>query len=317
MLVNGKKIVYFLLLFSSLLGLKVEASGVAVSPTIVDEIVGARGMIERDIVITNNQPGKVSLYPFVNDVSESGGKQPFNAYAPDKSLALSNWVDFSRKTIELMPGATATVPLKIHVHPLAKEGKYYAVLSLIHASNRPDAESRLASNPDSVVMLNVEIKENKIERSEIVNFNVGSFFNFNKQALLQFDVHNSGNQPVVTQGSIVIYDGRGREVSELKVNEEGKRLVADENERYKINWESGNKVGKFKAKLSLHYGDAIKRDMQDSVYFWVLPRWFLLMVGLIILTLFVSILMLILRLNRYKKSLIDDERGEIINLRDR
>lgn len=298
-------------------GISVKAQGVEVGPVIIDEISVVRDIIEKTVEVRNNTAAKVSLYPFVNDVSQTGGKQAFNAYAPDKALALSNWIDFSRKTIELLPGATTSVPLKIQIHPLAKPGKYYANVSLINGTNRVDAESRLDNNTDSIITINIEVKENKVERLEIGNFGVKRFFNFDRQAELAFFANNSGNQILTPSGSVIIYDNRGREVSELKINESNKNISPDSGEPFVLKWSSGNQVGKFKAKLVLRYGKAVERDLQDSVYFWVLPKWFLGLVGSVILILFFSIMVLVLRLSRLKKSLNEDERSEIINLRKR
>ncbi|MEI8361025.1 MAG: hypothetical protein WCG01_02770 [bacterium] len=295
----------------------VLAQGVTISPVIVDEISVARGLVEKSINIQNNTTTKVTLYPFVNEVTQSGGKQVFDAYAADKTTSLANWIDFSRKTIELMPGASTSVPLRIQVHPSAKAGKYYAIISIINGANRPDAESRISSSIDSGVTINLEIKDNKIENAELGDFNVLNFFNFNNNVDLTFNIKNAGNQLIVPTGNILIYDNRGREIDEIKVNTEGKNIIAGEKQFNKLIWATGNKMGKFKAKLSLKYGDVTKRDLQDSVYFWVLPKWFLGLVGFIVLILFVSIMILVMRLGRLKKSLYEDERGEIINLRGR
>lgn len=298
-------------------GLGACAQGLELQPSIIDEVAAARGIVERQIEIRNTGKTKLNLYPFVNDVSQSGGKQAFNPYAPDKSVTLSNWIELSRKTIELLPGATTSVPLKIQVHPQAKSGKYYAVISFVDGINRFETESRLANNTDPSVLINLEIRENKVERMEVGDFSVSDFFNFNKQVEFNFALNNSGNQPLSPSGSIIIYDSRGREVSEIKVNEEAKKLVTDSKEPYHIKWSGGDKIGKFKAKLALQYGEVARRDLQDSVYFWILPYWFLGLVGSIILILFISIMVLVLRLSRLKRSLNEDERSEVINLRNR
>jgi uncharacterized membrane protein len=126
--------------FSSFANAKDE---IVITPTIIDQKVKARDILEFSVKIMNNTGSKVDLYPIVNDISVKEGKQEFiEPSLLDKSTSLARWIQISRGVIELWPGQTKEIPFSIHVNLNAKPGKYYAVIIFAQGSTRHEAEAR-------------------------------------------------------------------------------------------------------------------------------------------------------------------------------
>ena len=90
------------------------------------------------------------------------------------------------------------------------------------------------------------------------------------------NLNNFGNQSIVPKGNIYIYNKRGEEIVSLDVNPEAESVAADALWEKSVRWEDTVGFGKFKARLELEYGVKDKRDLQDTVFFWIFP-WKLLL----------------------------------------
>jgi hypothetical protein len=113
---------------------------------------------------------------------------------------------------------------------------------------------------------------------------------------LLLEINNTGNREISPEGRMLIYNRRGEEVDEIKI--EAGTIAAGETAAITKEWQNG-KMGKYKVKLMLEYGETVKRDLNDSLFFWIFPfKWLLSIFGT---TLFlVSLLVFIIFRRTYK-----------------
>jgi hypothetical protein len=296
-------------------------NGVIISPTIIDAKVSARDILERVIKIKNTKSYMVELYPFVNDVSQAEGKLEFiDPSFLDEATSSARWLEISRGVISLMPDQEIAVPLKINVSLRALPGKYYSVITFAEGGNRPLAEEAINNSNQPQLMVNLEVQEHIVEKAESVLFKTETNFNFSNPVNFSLDIKNIGNKELIPKGAIVIYDRNDNEVNTLDFNNELTAIAANEIKNWHFAWDGGSRFGKFKAKLEIEYGNNSQRDLQDSIYFWILPVWFLGILGLLLIILLTSFILLAKRFLHYQKHYFHNQpngREVIINLKSK
>ena len=72
---------------------------------------------------------------------------------------------------------------------------------------------------------------------------------------------------------------RGEELEKLALNEEARQIAPGESADFPVIWADIKGFGRFKARLEAEYGEADKRDLNDTVFFWVLPAYALALYG--------------------------------------
>jgi hypothetical protein len=106
----------------------------------------------------------------------------------------------------------------------------------------------------------------------------------------------------------------------LEVNKGGQKIAPDESSEFNQEWQAGNRIGRFKATLALDYGDKESRNLQDTVFFWIFPIWFLALSAALVVILVVSLAILSSRMKRHEKNYLTDEdraRKLVINLKNK
>ena len=268
------------------------ASELEISPQIIDAKAKASEKIERMIKIKNNTEHKVSIYPTVNDLLMNEGKQEFISPSDlDKTVSLARWIRIKRAATQLMPGEETEIPFSIEINKSAAPGKRYAVIFFPNASNRPLAEAKIDKENVPQIMVNVEIEDETVEKIQLIGFNTLAKTYFIWPIKFSVELKNIGNVALKPEGQMIIYNRREQYLDSLKFNEIGESIEAGEQKKIYLDWNAKNGIGKFKAKLELEYGEKNKRDLSDTIYFWILPIPFVLFFagGLFLITVFLVI----------------------------
>ena len=253
------------------------ASELEITPRIIDVKAKASEKIERIIKLKNNTDRKMDIYPIVNDLSASEGKREFlDPSKLDKTVSLARWIRIKRAAIQIMPGEEAEVPFSVEINQSAVPGKRYAIVFFPNAPNRPLAEAKIDNENVPKIMINVEVADETVEKAQLVNFSALAKTHFVWPIKFSVELKNIGNTALKPEGQVLIYNRREQYLDSLKFNEAGENIEAGEQKKIYINWNARKGIGKFKAKLELEYGEKHKRDLQDTVYFWILPIPFVL-----------------------------------------
>ncbi|MEI7498324.1 MAG: hypothetical protein WCK11_03520 [Candidatus Falkowbacteria bacterium] len=288
------------------------------TPSIIDVSGKARDIFEYNVKIKNQTTAKLQLYAIVNDIDSTAGElAAADVGSLDRTGSLSSWLEISRGVIGVMPNEEAVVPLKIKVSMYALPGKYYATIKFANGANRELAEAADALGGQPELIINLAVEDNIVERAENSDFSVGHNLNLVDRADLHVDIKNAGNKDLMPKGRVIIYDRKNTEVGVLGINEEQRLIVPTEKGAFNMSWTSHGKLGKFKAKLEVEYGANGKRDLQDTIYFWILPWQMFLLFGGIIFALIFSLILLFIRLVRQKirRHLAAQEKDPVINLK--
>lgn len=241
------------------------------TPMIMDLKAEARDIIKKSITITNEGSEKLDLYPTVNNVSvdEQGVQEFQDIQEADKSTSLANWIQFPRAVIELDSGESKTIVFTIQVNLEAKPGTYHARISFPAGSTREKAEEELDNSP--FVMINLEVTEKVNELLGLKKFLSDKTFFVSLPANLSFSLENIGNKETVPRGEVIIYDHKGKEVGNTAINVEGKKISPGNVSDFKTEINKSDLFGRYKAYLSVNYGENQKGTITDTIYFYVIP----------------------------------------------
>ena len=117
-------------------------------------------------------------------------------------------------------------------------------------------------------------------------------------------IKNNGNVHEQPVGQIVITNMFGKKVASLNMNLPPRNILPDSIRRFESPLDKsviGDKrlFGRYKAELKITYGKDNKQQINDTLYFWVIPyRMIAIIIGAIVLGFF-AIRFAIKRYNRY------------------
>ncbi len=301
-------ILLFILLFP-LLGVKAGEGDISIVPIVIDEKCRARDLLEYNIKIKNNLEGRVTLYAVVNDVLEDFGVVKYNDPTElDLTSSLTRWIEFRRGVIELAASEEIEMPLNIKVNQDAPPGKYHARIVLGRGSNREQAERKVEKSNEAELFISLEVEEHIVEKIEITEFRATKGI-FTKQPVsFSIKIKNIGNKDMAVFGEVIVYNKGGKELGSVNFNTEKQKIEQGKIKDFPVSIILPEGMGKFKAKLKVEYGEEDKRDIQDNIYFLVLSKIILIIIGFCVFLLSIFLAFLISK-KKYKE--IQEE-----NLRD-
>ncbi len=284
------KVFFFLFLAGCFFGFKADAQ-VYVTPNVISEKAYVRDGFDFTLTLKNSTQQNVRLYPLVADVLEEEGRVFLRK---EEENLLSSWLEVSRQRINLKPEEKIELPLTIRVDSEAEEGSYYSVVVFARGNTEEEARANASRFNYPQVLVNVDVERNVVERLQPLTFYHEKENFFDSSVDFLFNLENIGNTEVAPKGSLVIYKSRqGRELDSLPVNKEDYSIDPGASKVFKENWEAGTSFGQHRAVLMIEYGDEIKRDIYDTVYFWIIPQWFLISVSAGLFLLLVIVLIII------------------------
>ncbi len=242
-----------------------------VAPLIIDLDLEKRDILTKTITITNNENRVIRLYPTVNEITVDDGGTLMDFVEPsmidDKASSITSWLEIGRGRIELAPGESHEIDLVIKLHPETGAGEYHAMVSFPDGSNRPTAEAKVRAGqvPSTIVRIGVEQEQNQFLR--LVRFSVERFIKAATEGDIAYVLHNPWKTPVVPTGEVIIYDTSGTEVASIDLNEEGTAIDPDTESSFVSKIPEGLGMGKYKAFLSVEYGEHQKASVHDTAFF--------------------------------------------------
>lgn len=280
-----KIILFITLFFTGIMMNRVEAQAetIPASPLIFDFKAVPREVVKGSIILKTIANYKMNIYTFTNNFDPILGIQEFKQRADiDISTSLANWIRIDRWAKEVMPGRQETkMDFEIDVNPTAKPGMYHAIISFADGPARDDAALNL--NNLSKVLINLEILEEIDEKLQLNKFFTDEIFSWKGPTPFSYVIENVGNRSLAPLGEIRIFNRRGVEIDTINVNADKKSLESGTSSTFRSSWNNDKKFGKFKALLHLDYGERQRGTLQDTIFFWILPRWFVIILSLVLI----------------------------------
>lgn len=271
-------VLYALLL---LLGTPVLAADYTVAPLLIDDTVEPRGIITRQITLTNTTNKKLNLYASVNEISidDTGGFKEFvTPVMTDRTNTVTSWIEISRGRIELFPGETTQIPVTFRIHPNPEPGEYHAFVGFGSASKRYIAQKQVIDGDAPGVVVKLTIEDQSEEFIRISGFLINRFITNESQRVFNVEVQNLGDVPEIPQGEVIFYNSTGEEIGSVPINEKSETIQPGETGVLQAKVPFFNELGRYKANISLEYGKNQNANVYDSTQFYMMPLLLLMII---------------------------------------
>ena len=261
-----------------------NAGELVIRPFLIDETLEARDIVERDIVLTNTyDTRKLTVYATVNEISvdDTGEIKEFvSPVMTDRTDTVTSWIEMKRGRTDVLPNSTTSVPLTIRTHPQAKPGVYHVFLGFVDTKKAHLAqEAAMAGKADGVI-LKITVVDNREESLRLSRFGVSRFVLSGDQNAT-VELQNLGDLPASPAGEIVFYNSNGEEVAAAAVPKT--TIAPGESVSIDTPLPVKNSIGRFKANLSLQYGENQSASLFDSTTFYLMPPHLMLLLLLAVL----------------------------------
>jgi hypothetical protein len=297
---NITKVLLFSIAVAVFLPLFARAAEQSVTPAVIDDKAAPRDILKKTITITNPLSHKATFYPVVRNMLTQNGIQEFST--PDVanlSDSLANWIHISRGGIELWAGESKTIDFEIRINLTAKHGIYHAAISFPDGSHRAEAEAKANTAPSTIV--NIEVIDTAKEYLEIKEFVPAKKIFPLAPFILNYNLENKGDKPIIPRGEIFIYDRNGKEVGTISVNEDNKIIEAGTLKSFSNEWSGSHGTGKYKAILDISYGTNHKTRVQDTVFFWIIPWYVIALLLIMIICISLGVVIMFNRIHIHEK----------------
>lgn len=299
-----KKLFSLFLLFILLVPSLSSAADFSVRPFLIDRTGEPRDEFDEVVKLRNeSQTRKYVVYATVNEIAvdtEGEIKDFVPPVMSDRSQSVTSWLEVTRGRIEIPPGESREVPVRLNISPYAEPGEYHAFLGFVPAPNRPAAEATAMQGEADGVVVKVTIADQRSDRMKVSGFLIDRFVTDAEKETINIEIENLGDITSAPMGEIIFYNSRGEELSSVAVNQEANEILPGESVTLSAPMPSVDTYGRTKANLSLRYGENQRAALQDTAFFYLVPLP--VMISIIVGILCVSLGMTFL----FKRAFIDD-----------
>ena len=287
-----------------------EAADLIVRPFLIDRTAEARDIVQEEVTLTNETSRKINVYATVNEITvdQDGDIKKFvSPIMTDRTNTVTSWVEISRARIELWPGDVKTIPLKLRIHPHAEPGEYHVFVGFGIASKRYIVEEKAMKGELDGVIVKVTIEDKSTEHLRLSSFQIDRFITGGEDKKVEIEIENLGDVSEVPTGEIIFLDSKGQELKSIPVNTDSLSVSPGETITVVSELPFSDELGRYKANLTLQYGNKQKAQLYDSTQFFMLPMHILLLMLLAAILLSLLIFFLLHRALAFNDD--DDEHG--------
>jgi len=231
------------------------------------------------VVNGNNYP--ISVYAEVVNFQATGerGQGKFipiiSGEENQENTTLAEWIEINRGPFQILPEQAREIPFFVVLPDDAPPGGHYAAVLI--TTQAPDGGSMAVVTSQSVTSLFfVRVEGDVQESGSIREFRTLKSFAEIPKAEFSLRFENKGNVHLQPRGNIVITNMWGTERGVIPVNYQTNfgNVLPKSIRDYRFSWESDfniSDIGRYKAEVTLVYGDREVRNEFAVAYFWVIP----------------------------------------------
>jgi hypothetical protein len=292
--------IFFILSPGLVLAADNNSLALTITPPLMKLNLGPGESLATAIKVVNNNNYPVTVYAKAADFADDGtGKIKFlnNGNLPstpaNANTYLSQWISLSQDKLDLPPFQTGTFAFSIAVPTSSTPGGHYAAILI--GTNPPEqagkgAEIKVSSYLSSLILLRVSGDIQEIGAVREFTFAPRVYPGGTGAFRIRFA--NSGNVDLAPVGDIKVFDMFGRPKGDIPVNETsdqtGNILPASTRTWDNLKWSDDNffLLNRYRAELSLSYGEQAKQTEFSTFFFWgVNWKWLIIVVGGLLLLL--------------------------------
>jgi len=263
-----------------------QAATYSISPMLIEQSVVPRDGFSEMVTIRNLSSRQIRIYPTVNEIVLGSDNEIREFVAPvmsDRTTSVTSWIEVDRGRVVIMPGDAAEVEIRFRIHPNAVPGNYYAFVGFPEASKRFEGEEKVMAGIAPGVVVRLSLPQTTNQSLRLNGFSAERFIFDDSRRELTVSLLNTGDITAVPVGEIILYNARGDEVAAIPVNAAGQTIPPGANKNFELTIPETVALGKYKAFLSIDYGAGQRATIYDTVFFTVLPLWWIIITFAILL----------------------------------
>lgn len=263
-----------------------DALSLSVTPTLFDISVEPGQVWRSSVRVINPNTRDIVVYaqPVVLSSDNERGVGNFTPVlnSEQQGITLAEWIEITDEPIEIPAQETATVPFTIPVPTEAAPGGQYAAILI---STQPQAGeqnvAQIRTTQAVSALFFMRIEGDVIESGSIRSFRTTDQFVQRPENNFKLRFENQGTVHLLPQGDITIFNMWGQQRGIIPVNQrtEFGKVLPDSVREYNFSWTGAYSlldIGRYRAELTLGYGNENKSFVDQTLYFWVIPIYGLL-----------------------------------------
>lgn len=195
---------------------------------------------------------------------------------------LSKWINFSEPELVLEPSQSRLAEFTVSVPENAAPGGHYAaILAGTKAPQRQESGSsiKVSSQVSSLLLMNVQGEV--IEDGRLAEFGATNRRLSEAEVKFRLRFENKGNVHLQPQGGVTVYDMYGRLQTTIPINQHSQfgNVLPKQAREWVFPWTAGPdplSMGRYRAVLTLSYGEKSVENADQTIYFWVIYWHYLL-----------------------------------------
>jgi len=255
---------------------------ITITPTLFNAKVVPGQIWSSNIKVVNPNNYPLTIYAeSVNFFSDDETGRPFFTpkllnEAPQNTLA--EWVVINSNAIVIQKGQSITLPFSIKIPNDAPPGGHYAAITV---GTKPPEISRtdqslVTASQVVASLLFIKVDGDIVEKSSIREFRAVKGITQSPENSFSLRVQNEGNVHIQPQGEISIYNMWDAKRGTIPINQQTQygSVLKESIREFNFAWKSDSHpfdIGRYKAMVTLGYGDEDRQFITSTTYFWVIP----------------------------------------------
>jgi len=264
----------------------------SVTPTLFDVSVapGQEWRSSIRVINPNDKPLTVYARPVVLSSDNERGVGNFTPIFETEQLGitLAEWIEVSPDPVKIPPQETTAIPFSVPVPEEATPGgKYAAILITTQPLKNTSGASQIHTSQAVSALFFMRVEGDVLEDGAIRSFHAANRVVSRPENNFILRFENLGTVHLQPQGDITIFNMWGEKRGVIPVNQKTEFGIvmpdaqATQNIRkYNFSWTGEYSlldIGRYRAEVTLGYGAKDKQFVTQTLYFWVIPIYGLLL----------------------------------------
>jgi hypothetical protein len=247
--------------------------GIQLNPAVIEEKADPGQTFTFTLRVTNIADVEKTFYLVTQDIKgiDDRGAPQFSDDTEPTVYSMSSWVVLPQESVTLKGQETKALPITVRVPATASPGSHFGGVFL---DARPPKLRTIGAGVGIRVgsIVSLRISGDVKEEARIREFSTSRLVYGTPSVTFETKVEALGNTLVRPEGFIEITDIFGKQVGNIRVNEE-KAAVFPENDRtFLTAWEYDRfAFGRYQALATIVYGEEDRKTISRATSFWILP----------------------------------------------
>ncbi|HEU4677550.1 MAG TPA: hypothetical protein VFS75_02420 [Candidatus Paceibacterota bacterium] len=267
-------------LFAPVVALAQTSQMMSVTPPLFQLSAKPGDVWQSSIKVVNGNAYPLTVYAEVVDFRAVGeeGQGTFVPLTDDADgSTLASWIDIPEGPHVIEPEKTKDIPFVVDIPKDAPPGGHYAaILTTTKPPAKAAGESAVFTSQAVTSLFFVRIEGDVREAGDIREFSVENAVVPKPEATFSVRFENKGNVHLQPRGDIVITNMWGTERGVIPINNDTQfgNVLPESIRNFTFTWQrdlSFTDVGRYRALVTLAYGENGVKSVSSITYFWVIP----------------------------------------------